>query len=234
MDFLYGIHWDALFKIIIVDILLGGDNALVIAMACAAVPLAQRKKAIFYGTMAAIVMRGVILALASLILTIPFLKVVAGSLLLWIGYKLITEQGEEPNINAPDKLWEAIKTIAIADLVMSIDNVFAVTGAAQSAGEHSLIYAVVGILLSIPFIILGATLISNIINKYPIIIVIGAGMLGWIGAEMIISDPMLSGYITRVHMTVGDYTEMSYKVVGFLAVVFTALAVNERNTHASA
>lgn len=192
MDFLQIIDWSALLKIVLIDIVLGGDNAIVIAVACAGIPLAYQRKAILYGTAAAIAMRIVVLLLASYVMQIPFVKLVAGLMLFWVGYKLLVGGGSDHNIEPQDKMWDAIKAIAIADLVMSIDNVFAVTGAAQSAGEHSGIYAVAGVLLSIPIIVFGASLITKLMDRFPIIIWAGGALLGWVATEMVIGEPKLA------------------------------------------
>ena len=197
MDFLFNLDWSALVKIIILDIVLGGDNAVVIALACSGVPEAYRRKAIFGGTAAAVLLRIIVLGLASYVIQIPFVKLLAGLMLFWIGYQLLTADDDGHNVQPQDRVWAAIKAIAIADLVMSIDNVFAVTGAAQSTGEHSGLYAAGGVLLSIPIIVFGATLISKVIDRFPIITWAGGGLLGWVAAEMVASDlkaaPMLAG-----------------------------------------
>ncbi len=197
MDFIFSfladIHWVALSKIILMDIILGGDNAIIIGMACAGIPLAQRKKAIFFGTAAAIILRILVLAFASYIIDIPYLKLVAGVMLVWIGYKLLNGDGGHGEIEPKEQMWAAIKTIAVADLIMSIDNVFAITAASQGVGEHSFAYAVFGVLLSIPIIIFGSTVISNLMGRFPIITWAGAGLLGWVGGEMIAHDPVVHG-----------------------------------------
>lgn len=219
MDFLTLIHWDAILKIIGIDILLGGDNAVVIAMACKAVPLDKRKIAILGGTAAAILLRGIVLVIAAFLIGIPYLKIAAGMMLFWIGFKLLDDSNEDPEVAASDKVWGAIKTIAIADLIMSIDNVFAVTGASQSAGEHSMFYAIAGILVSIPFIVFGATIITKLMDRFPVIIWAGAGLLGWVGAEMILSDGSIHGML--------EYnTEMFIKVAGFVLVVVAGAMKN--------
>lgn len=197
MDFIFSflsdIHWVALSKIILMDIILGGDNAIIIGMACASIPIAQRQKAIFLGTAAAIILRILVLGFAAYIIDIPYLKLVAGVMLVWIGYKLLNGDGGHGEIEPKEQMWAAIKTIAVADLIMSIDNVFAITAASQGVGEHSFAYAVFGVLLSIPIIIFGSTLISRLMERYKIITWIGAGMLGWVGGEMIAHDPVVHG-----------------------------------------
>src|SRR5574343_769244 len=225
MDFLATIDWAAILKIVGVDIMLGADNAVVIALACASLAPELRKQAVFWGAAGAIGLRAILLALAGLIMGVLYVKLVAGAFLLYIGYKrLMSGDEEEQNINASDRLLGAIKTIIVADLMMSIDNVFAVVGAANSAGAHSTAYAIAGIALSVPIIIFAAGAITKIMDRFPIVIWAGAGLLGWIGAEMMISDPVLVGYIERVHHVAGDYTHLSYKIAGFIAVIFTAFA----------
>lgn len=199
MDIFANIEWLALAKIVLLDVILGGDNAVVIAMACASVPLAQRSKAIFWGTATAVAMRIVILVFAAFLIGIPFLKLVAGGMLVWIGYKLLADQGGHEIDNKSDKMWDAIKTIALADLVMSLDNVFAVTAASQSAGEHGLAYAIFGVFLSIPIIIFGATLVSKVIDRFPIIIWAGAALLGWVGGEMVVSDVIVQPLMSTLY-----------------------------------
>jgi YjbE family integral membrane protein len=143
--------WIALGQIIIIDILLGGDNAVVIALACRKLPPEQRRKGIIYGTAGAIVLRIILIAFAMVLLQLPFLKVVGALLLVWIGMKLIAPEEEgHDNIEGSDKLFAAIKTIIVADLVMSVDNVIAIAGAAQSSGEHQMLLIVLGLLISIP------------------------------------------------------------------------------------
>lgn len=231
MEFLNQIDWAAVFKIIGIDIMLGVDNAVVIALACASLPLAMRPKAILWGTAGAVGLRVILLIMASLLLAfcdswgIP-IKMIAGAYLLYIGYSLLMSSDSEEHIQSSDHMWGAVKVIIIADFMMSLDNVLAVTAASQSAGAHATAYAIAGILFSIPIIVFGATGIMKLMDKFPIIIWVGAGLLGWVGAEMIISDALLTGYMTKVHMSLGEYTHLSYKIAGFAAVVFAVLGVN--------
>ena len=227
MDF--AIDWAALIKIIGIDIMLGGDNAIVIALACSALAPEVRSKAIFWGTAGAIALRSILLFFAGILLGMSYVKLFAGAYLLYVGYKLLAESDDDESVDSPDRLWAAIKTIIVADFMMSLDNVMAVAGSAQSAGEHSTIYAVGGILLSIPIIIFFSQAIMKAMDRFPVIVWVGAGLLGWVGAEMMITDPVLEGYITRVHMTVGDYTHFAYKVAGFAAVVFAVMAARHIN-----
>jgi YjbE family integral membrane protein len=192
MDFLtHAPFWIALGQIIIIDILLGGDNAVVIALACRKLPPAQRTKGIIYGTAGAIVLRIVLIAFAMTLLALPFLKLVGALLLVWIGIKLIApdEDGHD-NIQGSDKLFAAIKTIIVADLVMSVDNVIAIAGAAQSSGEHQMLLVALGLLISIPIIVWGSQLVIKLMERFPLIIVAGGMLLGWIAGGMLVTDPL--------------------------------------------
>jgi YjbE family integral membrane protein len=191
MDFLTSPEfWVALGQIIIIDILLGGDNAVVIALACRKLPPAQRTKGIIWGTAGAIVLRVVLIAFAMTLLNVPFLKLVGAILLVWIGIKLIApDEDGHGDIQGSDKLFAAIKTIIVADLVMSVDNVIAIAGAAQNAGEHSMLLVVLGLLISIPIIVWGSTLVIKLMARFPVIIVAGGMLLGWIAGGMLVTDP---------------------------------------------
>lgn len=192
MEFLTALDWSVVAQIILIDILLGGDNAVVIALACRNLHPNQRRKGILWGTAGAIVLRIVLVAFAVTLLQIPFLKFVGGLLLLWIGYKLMVDSGdEEHNLQAPDKLFAAIKTIIVADIVMSLDNVLAIAGAAGQVDDqaHQLGYIVFGLLVSVPLIIGGSRIVLYLIDRFPLIVTAGAGLLGWIAGGMILSDP---------------------------------------------
>ncbi|KAA9177883.1 TerC family protein [Delftia sp. BR1] len=194
LDFLtHAPFWVALGQIIIIDILLGGDNAVVIALACRKLPPAQRKKGIIWGTAGAIILRVILIAFAMTLLALPFLKFVGALLLVWIGIKLIApdEDGHD-NIQGSDKLLAAIKTIIVADLVMSVDNVIAIAGAAQSSGKHQLLLVVLGLLISIPIIVWGSQLVIKLMERFPIIIVAGGMLLGWIAGGMLVTDPVFA------------------------------------------
>ncbi|WP_225781869.1 TerC family protein [Xenophilus sp. Marseille-Q4582] len=191
MDFLTSpAFWVALGQIIIIDILLGGDNAVVIALACRKLPPEQRKKGIIFGTAGAIVLRVILIAFAMTLLMVPFLKFVGAILLIWIGVKLLVPEEEgHGDIQGSDKLFAAIKTIIVADLVMSVDNVIAIAGAAQNAGEHSLLLVILGLLISIPIIVWGSQLVIKLMERFPLIITLGGMLLGWIAGGMMVTDP---------------------------------------------
>lgn len=192
-EFMTTAFWLAVGQIILIDILLGGDNAVVIALACRNLPEKQRKLGIIYGTLGAIVLRVILIAFALALLSIPYLKIVGALLLLWIGVQLLQPEGEdEHNINPSDKLWGAVKTVIVADLVMSVDNVLAIAGAAQGAGqEHQLPLVIFGLLVSIPIIVWGSQLVLKLMERFPIIITLGAMLLGWIAGQMFYTDPAM-------------------------------------------
>ena len=194
MDFLTSTpFWIALGQIIIIDILLGGDNAVVIALACRKLPPAQRTKGIIWGTAGAIILRVVLIMFAMTLLNLPFLKFVGALLLVWIGVKLIApDEDDHGNIEGSDKLFAAIKTIIVADLVMSVDNVIAIAGAAQNSGEHSTLLVVLGLLISIPIIVAGSQLVIKLMARFPLIIVAGGMLLGWIAGGMLVTDPVFA------------------------------------------
>ena len=186
--------WIAVGQIIMIDILLGGDNAVVIALACRKLPPKQRTQGILWGTAGAIVLRIVLIFFALQLLAIPFLKVVGALLLVWIGVKLLLPEHEEghANIEGSDKLWGAVRTVIVADFVMSVDNVIAIAGAAESSGTgHGMALVIFGVLVSIPIIVWGSQMVIKLMDRFPIIIVLGGMLLGWIAGTMIVTDPAL-------------------------------------------
>lgn len=175
----------SILQIVWIDLLLSGDNAVVIALACRALPERQRRIGIFLGAGAAVALRVAFTGVTSYLIAIPFLKIVSGLLLFWVAIKLLVEENEdEKDIAADDRLWKAVWTIVVADLVMSLDNVIAITAAAK--GSWGLI--VFGLLLSIPLVIFGSQIIIKLITRFPVIIWAGAGLLGWIAGEIIVDD----------------------------------------------
>ncbi len=186
--------WIAVGQIIMIDILLGGDNAVVIALACRKLPPGLRTKGIMWGTAGAIVLRVILIFFALQLLAIPFLKLVGAILLVWIGVKLLIPEHEDghANIEGSDRLWGAIKTIIVADLVMSVDNVIAIAGAAETAGgDHTMPLVIFGLLVSIPIIVWGSQLVIKLMDRWPVIITLGAMLLGWIAGTMAVTDPAL-------------------------------------------
>lgn len=199
-EFLTAHFWVAVGQIILIDILLGGDNAVVIALACRSLPPHQRTKGILWGTAGAIVLRVILIAFALTLLQVPFLKLVGAILLVWIGIKLLVpeDEDEHSNIQASDKLWGAVKTVIVADLVMSVDNVIAIAGAAQGAGEqHQLPLVIFGLLVSIPIIVWGSQLVLKLMDRFPFIITLGGMLLGWIAGTMAHTDPGVVSYLPQ-------------------------------------
>ncbi len=198
-EFLTAQFWVAVGQIILIDILLGGDNAVVIALACRGLPPAQRTKGIMWGTVGAIVLRVILIVFALALLQIPYLKLVGAVLLLWIGVKLLLPQDEgHSDIQSSDKLWAAVKTVIVADLVMSVDNVIAIAGAAQTAGsQHQVPLVIFGLLVSIPIIVWGSQIVLKLMDRFPFIITAGGMLLGWIAGTMAHTDPALVSYLPQ-------------------------------------
>jgi YjbE family integral membrane protein len=187
--------WLALLQIILINIVLSGDNAVVIALASRSLPPAQQKKAILFGSIGAILLRIVLTFFAVYLLSLPYLKIAGACLLLWIGVNLLKGEDGDAELEGHSNLAAAIKTIVVADLVMSLDNVIGVAAAAKG----NVVLLVVGLAVSIPLIIYGSTLILKLMNRFPIIITIGAALLGWVAGEMAFSDPVLKTWADGHH-----------------------------------
>ena len=189
--------WIGLMKIIWINIILSGDNAVVIALAARSLPPEQQKKAIFFGSAAAVVLRIILTVVAVKLLALSFLQIVGGLLLLWIGVQLLSDEEEgEGEGKEHGSLAAAVRTILIADLVMSVDNVIAVAAAANSApaaAQTGLL--IVGLGLSIPLIISGSTLLMKLMSRFPVIITLGAALLGFVAGEMAMSDPVIDAWV---------------------------------------
>ncbi|MFP5398408.1 MAG: TerC family protein [Gammaproteobacteria bacterium] len=224
-EFLTPAFWVAVGQIIMIDILLGGDNAVVIALACRRLPARQRTAGILWGTAGAIGLRVILIFFALTLLAIPFLKLVGAALLVWIGIKLLVPEHEDAHgsIEASDKLWAAVKTVIVADLVMSVDNVIAIAGAAQGAGEgHQMPLVIFGLLVSIPIIVWGSQLVIKLMDRFPIIITLGGMLLGWIAGTMAVSDPAVVSpdawtWVPKVPQT--DVVKYAAGVAGALLVL---------------
>lgn len=212
MDLSSGAFWAALGSIILANIVLSGDNAVVIALAARSLPPQQQKQAIFWGSGAAIVMRIVLTLIAVEMLKWPWLKVVGALLLLYIGISLLSEDdGGEGEQHESGGMLAAIRTILVADLVMSLDNVLAVAAAAK--GNTPLL--VIGLAISIPLIIFGSTLLLKVMERFPIIITLGAALLGFLAGEMLLTDPAVT---TR-------FGELSHDVVNGAGAIGAVLVV---------
>ena len=213
MEFTSAAFWAALGSIILANILLSGDNAVVIAMAARSLPAHQQKKAIFFGSAAAIVMRVVLTLIAVEMLKWPFLKIIGGVLLVYIGVTLLLEDDEGGSQGGQENagLMTAIRTILIADLVMSLDNVLAVAAAAKG----NTVLLILGLGISIPLIIFGSTLLLKVMERFPIIIILGAALLGFLAGEMIMTDPAV----------VQRFGEQSHTLVNLAGVAGALLVV---------
>ena len=192
LELFSGVWWAALGSIMLANIVLSGDNAVVIAMAARKLPDSQRQRAVFWGSAAAIVMRILLTLVAIQLLALPYLKMIGAVLLVYIGVQLLTDgdgHEEDAHKDVKDGMSAAIRTILIADLVMSLDNVIAVAAAAK--GNTTLL--VIGLAVSIPLIIFGSTMLMKVMDRFPIIITLGAALLGFLAGEMLATDPALKG-----------------------------------------
>lgn len=192
MEFLHSADfWIGLVKIVWINIILSGDNAVVIALAARSLPPHQQRKAVFWGSGAAVVLRIALTVVAAKLLELSFLQIIGGCLLLWIGLQLLSEDGDdEGESKSYGNLMAAVRTILIADLVMSLDNVIAVAAAAHG----NLVLLVLGLAISIPLVIFGSTLMIKLMDRFPVIVVLGAALIGWVGGETIVSDTSLHDY----------------------------------------
>tara|TARA_B100001057_G_scaffold147555_1_gene147456 strand:- start:132 stop:818 length:687 start_codon:yes stop_codon:yes gene_type:complete len=201
MDIMMGMSANAFFialvQIIAIDIVLGGDNAIIIALACRNLPPKQKRLGILWGTAGAITLRVILVFFASALLTTPGLRLIGGLLLLWIGIKLFTDQADddlEGKIAEKGSLLGAIQTIIIADFVMSLDNALAIA----AASKGSMFLVIFGLVVSVPIIIGGSAIILKIMERYPFIITLGAGLLGWLGGDLIANDKMSAGILPAI------------------------------------
>ncbi len=213
--------WLAALQIIYINILLSGDNAVVIALACRDLPPRQRRWGVIWGAAGAIVLRIVLTVFAVTLLALPWLKIVGGLLLLWIGIKLIAEEEDEGHAIQPsDRLWSAVRTVIVADLVMSVDNVLGVAAAAKG----SVTLLVFGLLVSIPLVVAGSQLILKLIERFPLIILAGGGLLGWIAGKMLVEDVALSPWIEAN----APWLDWAGPVAGVAIVLAVAQWMNRR------
>ena len=210
-------------QIIWVNIILSGDNAVVIALACRGLPNNRRRIGMIAGAGVAVGLRIIFTVVVASLLMTPFLKIIGSMLLLWIAVKLLIEDEEDAagKIAETDRLWHAIRTIAIADAVMSLDNVLAIAAVAQG----SWFLMVLGLAISIPLVVVGATLIMAMIDRFPIFVWLGAGLLGWVAGEMLISDPWL---MRQIGGAAAHRYEYIAAAVGALLVVGLGYALRRR------
>ncbi len=217
LEFLQTLSWAAVFQIILIDILLGGDNAVVIALACRNLPHKQRMQGILWGTAGAIILRVALIAFALTLLSVPFLKIVGALLLVWVGIKLlIPEEDAHGKVSGGASVWSAVKTIIVADFVMSLDNVLAIAGAAQNADpDHQIGLVIFGLVISVPIIVWGSTLVLKLIDRFPSVVTFGAALLGWIAGGMLITDIFIVEQFGEPSGTL----KLAAEVVGALLIV---------------
>ncbi len=240
LEFFQALDWVVVGQIILIDILLGGDNAIVIALACRHLPEHLRLRGIVWGTVGAIVIRIALIAFAVTLLNLPWLKIVGGLLLLWIGVKLMLDEDEDhDHIHGGERLATAIKTIIVADLVMSVDNVVAVASAADQGGaEYKLVLVAFGILVSIPIVIWGSTLVLKIMDRVPALVTAGAALLGYIAGSMIVTDVAIRDWLDALTADVLAMPQLDVHVslpgvAGALLVVGMGWWINQRHARDS-
>ena len=218
--------WVAALEIVVINILLSGDNAVVIALACRNLPERQRRWGIIWGAAGAVILRIILTFFAVSLMKLPWLNLIGGVLLLWIGVKLIAdEEGDDHEVQAADKLFVAVRTIIVADLVMSLDNVIGVAGAAKG----SVILIVFGLVVSIPLVVVGAQLIMKLIARFPVLVVAGGGLLGFVAGEMMIADTAVAESINAR----APWLHWAGPVAGIVLVVATAKLLKLRAAKAS-
>ena len=220
--------WVAAFEIIVINILLSGDNAVVIALACRNLPPKQKWWGIFWGVVGAVVLRIILTFFAVQLLALPYLQLVGAALLLWVGIKLIAEEedAEGHEIAASDRLFSAVKTVIIADLVMSIDNVIGVAGAAKG----SLILLIFGLVVSIPLVVVGSQLIMKLVERMPWLVIAGGGLLGYIAGEIAIEDVTVKPWITAN----AAWLHYGAPIAGVVIVVAIGLWLTRRHKRTAA
>ena len=218
----------AILQIIAIDIILGGDNAIIIALACRNLPNRQKRLGILWGTAGAIILRCILVFFATTLLTIPSLKLIGGLLLLWIGIKLLADENDfdTGTVKQSANLYDAVRTIIIADFVMSLDNSVAIAAAAK--GNMALV--IFGLALSVPIIIGGSAIILNLMTSFPIIIMFGGALLGWLAGDLIVHDPLLADYVKTL-----PYMTATYAAAGcaLLVVVAGRIIASRRTATAS-
>jgi YjbE family integral membrane protein len=217
--------WIAFAQIVVINVLLSGDNAVIIALACRNLEPKQQKQAFLIGTVAIVILMTGLTACASLLLTLPYLELIGAMLLLWIGIKLLLPENEDGEMSASDNFWGAVKTIVIADIVMSLDNVLGMAGAAK--GHMGLLF--VGMVITIPLILFGSAMLMKLMERFPVIVTIGAGLLGYVAGEMAVEDPAMKHIVEANH-----YLEYVLPALGAIIVVGVGKLLAKRHAAAHA
>jgi YjbE family integral membrane protein len=203
--------WTALFKIAVINVVLSGDNAVVIALACRSLPHKQQKRAFAVGTGGIVVLMTLLTAFAAMLMSLPYIQLIGSILLVWIGVKLLLPEDGEGDIKDSSNFWEAVRTIIIADIVMSLDNVLGMAGAAR--GHYGMLF--VGLLITMPLILFGSAMLMKLMERFPVFITIGAGLLGYVAGDMAVGDLAVKQYV-EVHAHILD---VAAPLVGALFVV---------------
>jgi len=221
------VTWVALFKIAVINIVLSGDNAVVIALACRSLPPREQKRAFIVGTAGIVVLMTLLTSCAALLMTLPYIQIVGCLLLLWIGIKLLVPEDDGGTVKESGNFWAAVKTIIIADIVMSLDNVLGMAGAAQ--GHLGMLF--LGLLITMPLILFGSAMLVKLMERFPSFVVIGAGLLGYVAGDMAVGDPAVRTYVDA-HM---HYLELLAPIVGALLVIIAGkLLARQKATAPSA
>ena len=202
--------WTALFKIAVINVVLSGDNAVVIALACRSLPHKQQKQAFIVGTGGIVVLMTLLTAFAAMLMSMPYIQLIGSILLVWIGIKLLLPEDGEGNIKDSSNFWEAVRTIIIADMVMSLDNVLGMAGAAK--GHYGMLF--VGLVITMPLILFGSALLMKLMERFPMFITIGAGLLGYVAGDMAVGD-----------LAVKDYVELHAQILDIAAPLLGAVLV---------
>ena len=214
--------WTALFKIAVINVVLSGDNAVVIALVCRSLPRRQQRIAFIVGTGGIVILMTLLTSFAALLLSLPYLELVGSILLLWIGVKLLLPEASAAGVNATANFWEAVKTIIIADMVMSVDNVLGMAGAAN--GHFYMLF--VGLLITMPLILFGSAMLMKLMERFPAFITVGAGLLGYVAGEMAVGDPAINDYVeTHAHLL-----DTLAPIVGALFVVVAGKLLAQKKT----
>jgi len=218
--------WTALFKIAVINIVLSGDNAVVIALACRSLAPRQQRNAFLVGTGGIVVLMTALTAFAALLMTLPYLQLAGSVLLLWIGVKLLLPEDDDGSVQQHDHFWGAVKTIIIADIVMSLDNVLGMAGAAR--GHYGMLF--VGLLITMPLILFGSALLMKMMERFPILVTLGAALLGYVAGDMAVGDLAVKDYVdAHAHPL-----EIIVPIAGALFVVVAGRLIARRKELASA
>jgi YjbE family integral membrane protein len=220
--------WTALLKIAVINVVLSGDNAVVIALACRSLPPKQQKLAFVVGTAGIVVLMTILTAFAAYLMTIHYLQIVGSVMLLWIGVKLLMPEDEGGDIQDTSNFWQAVKTIIIADIIMSLDNVLGMAGAAK--GHYGML--VVGLVITMPLILFGSALLMKVMERFPVFITIGAALIGYVAGDMVVSDLAIKEYV-EAHLAFLD-TYYIAGIAGALIVVGAGKLLGRKKAIAAA